>query len=192
MSLTAEQVLTILKETGVYREGHFLLTSGLHSDRFMLMAHALQYPDQCETLCRALAEPWQQAGIECVVGPAVGGILLAYETARALKCRAIFAEKTGEGRMALKRQFTLRPGERVLVVEDALSTGGSVRQVLEAIAPLAPTVVGVGALVDRTGGKGDFGFGVPHQAVLSLEIPSWQPSECPLCKAGEPLVKPKS
>lgn len=191
MALTPEQALAILKETGVYREGHFLLTSGLHSDRFMLMAQALQFPQHCEALCRALAAPWRDAGIECVVGPAVGGILLAYETARALGCRAIFAEKTGDGRMALKRQFSLRPGERVLVVEDAISTGGSVRAVLDAIAPLHPTVVGVGALVDRTGGQGDFGFGVPTRAVLSLAVPAWNPSDCPLCQAGVPLVRPK-
>lgn len=189
--IPAEDVIQLFRETGVLREGHFLLTSGLHSDRFLLCAQVLQYPQHTERLCREMAAPFQDKGIDVVVGPAVGGILLAYETARALGCRSLFTEKTGDGRMALKRQFEIKKGERVLVVEDAVSTGGSVRQALDAIRPYEPEIVGVSVLVDRTGGRGDFGFGVPLQAVVTLEVPSWHASECPLCKAGVSLIKPK-
>ncbi|MCG0238295.1 MAG: orotate phosphoribosyltransferase [Firmicutes bacterium] len=184
-----DEVLAILRETGVIREGHFLLTSGMHSDRFLLLAQVLQYPRHAERLCREMAEPFREAGVEVVVGPAVGGIILAYEVARALGARAIFAEKVEGGGMALRRGFQLRPGERVLVVEDAISTGGSVRKVLDAIAPFGPEVVGVSALVDRTGGQVD--FGVPTRAVLTLSVPAWPPEACPLCRAGVELVRPK-
>lgn len=184
-----DEVLAILRETGVLREGHFLLTSGLHSDRFLLLAQVLQYPEHTERLCREMAAPFQGEGVEVVVGPAVGGVLLAYEVARALGARAIFAEKAEGGGMALRRGFQLRPGERVLVVEDAISTGGSVRKVLDAIAPYQPKVVGVSALVDRSGGAVD--FGVPTRAVLTMTFPAWQPEECPLCRAGVELIRPK-
>lgn len=189
--MTRDEILHLFRETGVLREGHFLLTSGLHSQQFLLCAQVLQYPRHTERLCRLMAAPFQGQGIDVVVGPAVGGILLAYETARALGCRSVFTEKTGDGQMALRRQFTIRPGERVLVVEDAISTGGSVRQVLAAIAPHGPQVVAVSCLVDRTGGQADLGFGVPLHAAVTLEIPAWPSSDCPLCRAQVPLVRPK-
>lgn len=186
----AAEIWQILKETGAYQEGHFRLTSGLHSDQFMLCGQALQYPHRAERLCRALAAPWRDQGIAVVVGPAMGGVLLAYEVARALGegTRALYTEKDGQG-MALRRGFRLNPGERVLVVEDALSTGGSVLKCLEAIRPHRPEIAGVSVLVDRTGGAVD--LGVPLRSVLSIRVPQWEPAACPLCAHGEPLSEPK-
>ncbi|MBI3953323.1 MAG: orotate phosphoribosyltransferase [Chloroflexi bacterium] len=189
MTLTADEVLAILRDTGTLREGHFLLTSGRHSNRFLLLAQALQHPAQAERLCRALAEPFQGQRIETVIGPAVGGIILAFEVARALGARAIFAEKTGDGGMALRRGFALRPGERVLVVEDAVSTGGSVSRVIGLVRAAGALPLGASVIADRTGGRLD--LGLPLRALVTLDIPSWSPAECPLCRAGTPLVQPK-
>lgn len=188
--LSPNEALSILKETGVVREGHFLLTTGRHSAQFWLCAQVLQYPQHTAALCQAMAEPFRDAGVQTVVGPAVGGILLAYEVARALGARAIFAEKGEGGAMALRRGFSLARGERVLMVEDAVTTGGSVRQALAAIQPHEPEVLGVSVIVDRSGGSVD--FGVPLRALIRTSIPSWAPADCPLCAAGAPLVEPKS
>lgn len=190
MSLSAEEVLALFRRTGVLREGHFLLTSGLHSDRFLLCAQALQYPAEAERLCRALAETWQGQGIDVVAGPAVGGIIMAYETARHLGARAVFTEKTEDGGMALRRGFQVRPGERVLLVEDAVTTGGSVLKCKAALEPFQPQFVGVAALVDRSGGQAHLD-GLPLRALLRLDIPAYPPGDCPLCARGEPLVRPK-
>ena len=178
-----------LKEWGVLREGHFLLTSGRHSNRFLLFAPAFSQPPAAEELGRAIAREFAGQGIETVVGPAMGGVILAHEVARALGARSIYAEKDGEG-MALKRGFALRPGERVLVVEDAVSTGGSVEKVLRICAQAQADIRGVGIIADRTGGKAD--LGVPLKALLTLEVPSWAPEECPLCRAGSALERPKA
>ncbi|WP_273379259.1 orotate phosphoribosyltransferase [Symbiobacterium thermophilum] len=194
-SLTPEKVLDILRTTGALLEGHFQLTSGRHSDRFFLMPHTLQHPAQTERLCRALAGLFAEEGVETVVGPATGGIILAYEVARQLErltgrpVRAIFTEKTEDGGMALKRQWRLRSGERVLVVEDAITTGGSVVKAIAALQAYQPALVGVGCIVDRS--RGAVEFGVPLRALVRAEVDSWTPDECPLCRAGVPVVKPK-
>jgi len=189
MGITQDEVLAILRETGTIREGHFLLTSGRHSDRFLLMAQALQYPRHTERLCRALAEPFKGQRVDTVVGPAVGGIILAYEAARALGARAIFAEKSGEGAMALRRGFSLRAGERVLVVEDAVSTGGSVLKVIDLVRATGAVPLGVSIIADRTAGRLD--LGLPLHALVSLDVQSWSPDSCPLCRAGVAVVRPK-
>ncbi|EQD56352.1 orotate phosphoribosyltransferase, partial [mine drainage metagenome] len=145
-----------LRSWGVYREGHFLLTSGRHGGAFLLFSQALQHPEHAEVLGRALAALFQGEPIETVIGPAMGGVLLAHEVARTLGVRSIYAEKDGE-RMAFKRGFSLRPGERVLVVEDAVTTGGSVAKVLEICRASEADIVGIGVCADRTAGKVDLG-----------------------------------
>lgn len=187
--LNETETWQILRQTGALLEGHYRLTSGLHSDRFLVCSQTMQYPVQTEALCRALAELFAGEQIGAVVGAATGGIILAYELARALGARAIFAEKVPEGGMKLRRGFTLSPGERVLLAEDAVSTGGSVRKVMEAIAPLQPEIVGVAALIDRSAGQVD--FGVPLRCLITTHIPHWTAAECPMCKAGQPLWEPK-
>lgn len=195
--MNREELFAIFKEAGVYREGHFVLTSGRHSGQFFLLPHLFQFPALTERVCAAMAAMFDGVAIETVVGPATGGIVLAYEAARQLGLRrpagqaprAIFTEKTEDGKMALKRQWTLRPGEKVLVVEDAVSTGGSVAKAMEAIRPYGPEVVAVACIADRSGGVVD--LGAPLRALVTLNVESWAPEECPLCKQGVELVKPK-
>lgn len=184
-----EDVLALLRAAGVYREGHFRLTSGRHSPAFFLFSQAFQHPPLAERLGRAVAGLFAGAGVQAVAGPAVGGIILAHEVARALGVRSLFAEKVEAG-MAFRRGFRLAPGERVLVVEDAVTTGGSAARVLELVRAAGAEPVGVGAVVDRSGGAADFG-GVPFRALARVAVPSWEPEECPLCLAGAPLVSPK-
>ena len=187
--LTADEVMAVLRQAGVVREGHFRLTSGLHTDLFLLCSLVQQHPHHAERLGQAMARPFREAGVEVVVGTAMGGVILGYEVARALGVRAIYAEKTPQRTMVLRRGFSLRPGERVLLVEDALSTGGSVRSAMAAIAPYRPQVVGVSVLVDRSGGRID--LGVPLAALVTLDVGMWAPDACPLCREGVPLVEPK-
>lgn len=196
MAMTHDDVLAVFREAGVLREGHFVLTSGRHSNQFFLMPHLFQYPNLTEQLCGALAELYADQEIETVIGPATGGIVLAYEVARQIgklqrgkSPRAIFTEKTEDGKMALKRQWTLRKGERVLFVEDAITTGGSVNKAIDAVRSFEPSVVGVGCLTDRTNGVVD--FGVPLRSLVQIQVQSWAPGECPLCQAGSEAVKPK-
>jgi len=184
-----QEILSVFSEAGAMLSGHFLLTSGRHSDRYMQCAQLLQYPDAAEKACRELAEKFKDIGIETVIGPALGGILVSYEVARALKARSIFAEREN-GVMALRRGFTLKPGEKVLVVEDVVTTGGSVKEVIDLAKSLGADVLAAGALVDRSGGRVD--LGVPTHCLLELEIKSYLPEECPLCRQGIPAVKPGS
>lgn len=183
--LTNDQVLAVFRESGALLEGHFLLTSGLHSDRYFEKFAVLQHPQKTELLCRALAERFAGDGVELVVGPAVGGILLAYEVAKRLGTRSIFTEREG-GQMRLRRGFTIAPGQRVLVVEDVVTTGGSVREVLDVVQEAGGQVVGVGLLVDRSGGKVE--FGVRTEALLRLDVKAYPKEECPQCQAGLPLT----
>jgi orotate phosphoribosyltransferase len=192
-----ERLFQIFREAGVLREGHFVLASGRHSQQFFLLPHLFQYPHLTEEVCAAMAALFADTEVETVVGPATGGILLAYEVARQIRLlkggkgpRAIFTEKTEDGKMALKRQWSLRPGEKVLMVEDAVTTGGSVGKAMEAIRGYEPAIVGVACIADRSGGT--VNFGVPLRAVATLQVESWPPDECPLCKQGVPLVKPKA
>jgi len=187
--MTGEELLQMFRETGVLMEGHFRLTSGRHSPLFLQCAKLLQHPLYAERVSRALAGLFAGEPIDLVVGPALGGIILAYEIARALGARAMFAERE-EGKMTLRRGFTISPGERALVVEDAVTTGGSVNEVMELVTLNGGRVVGIGMLVDRSGGKVE--FGVPARALVNLEIPSFSPAECPQCREGLPLVTPKS
>jgi len=184
------EILDLFQKLGVLKEGHFLLTSGRHSNRYMQMAQLLQHPEETERLCRLLAERMETENIDLVVSPAVGGILVGYEMAKILKTRNIFCEREN-GKMTLRRGFQIQPGERVLVVEDVVTTGGSVKEVIDVVKANGGNVVGVGVLVDRSNGKVE--FDVPFQAMLSMEVESYEPDTCPLCKEGKtPAIKPGS
>jgi orotate phosphoribosyltransferase len=188
--VTSDEVLRILRETGVVREGHYRLTSGLHTNLFLLSSMVQQYPPHVTRIAEAMAAPFYGQGVEVVAGPAVGGVILAYEVARALGARAIFAEKIGDGRMALRRGFRVGRGERALVVEDAVSTGGSVRKVMDALRPYGAEIVGAAVIIDRSGGTAD--VGVPLHALVTMTVPMWDPAQCPLCRAGDPVLDPKA
>jgi len=179
--------MEILRETGAVLQGHFLLTSGRHSGWFIQCAQVLQHPDKAEELCRRLAEEFRDFDVETVIGPAVGGIVVAYEVARHLGARAIYADKK-EGKLVLGRGFRLRPGERTLVVEDVTTTGGSVKKVIDIVVENGGKPVGVGVLVDRTAGKIE--YPVPSRSVVQLEVESYLKEECPLCKQGVGLMDP--
>jgi len=185
-----ETILETFREAGALLEGHFLLSSGLHSPKYLQCALVLQDPARAERLCGRLARAFADDRVETVVGPAMGGILVAYELARALGATAIFAERE-EGRMRLRRGFRIEPGRRVLLAEDVVTTGGSLREVLAIVREAGAEVVGVAALVDRTSGR-DPGFGMPLTALVQLDVPTHVPEECPLCREGVPVVKPGS
>ena len=179
--------LDIFKKTSALLEGHFRLTSGRHSGRFIQCAQALQYPDHTETLCRALAQRFQNQGVTTVIGPATGGIIVAYETARHLDSRAIFAEKQ-DRELVLGRGFELGRDEKVLVVEDVTTTGASVKKVVQIVREQGADPVAVAVLVDRSGGKID--FDLPFESLVSIEVDSYDPADCPLCKQNEPVTDP--
>lgn len=189
MGLTSDQILSIFKETGALLEGHFILTSGLHSGSYFQCAKVFQYPGHAETLCRDLAGHYRDSEIETVVSPAVGGIVTGYETARLLGVRSIFTERV-DGTMTLRRGFSVSENERVLVVEDVTTTGGSVKEVIEVMRSHGAVVAGVGAVVDRSGGTID--FGVPYHALLQMQVETFDPKECPMCQSGSQAVKPGS
>lgn len=186
-NLKPDDVLNLFREAGALLEGHFIYTSGRHGRQFLQAARVMQYPERTAALCEALAARFQDDGIDLVVGPATGGIVLAYETARHLGCRAAYTEKD-EGGMALKRGFRLKPGEKVLVVEDIITTGGSVKKSIDHLRARGAEVVGVGVLIDRSGGEAR--FDCRFEALTALNMQSWQPEDCPLCAEGKPLIEP--
>lgn len=185
--MNKEEILSLLRSTGVMLEGHFLLTSGRHSDRYMQCAKLFQYPDISEMFSKELAQKF--SGVNLVAGPAIGGIILAYEVARQLGVPNIFAEREN-GVMTFRRGFSIPEHANVLIVEDVVTTGGSVREVMELVRASDANVTGVGCVVDRSAGQVD--FGVPFNAVLSMEITSYEQDVCPLCKSGTPAIKPGS
>lgn len=180
------EIMTILEKTGAYLQGHFLLTSGRHSDRYFEKFRVLQYPHYAAQLCGEIAHRFQHTAVDVVVGPAVGGIIIAYEVARHLGTRAMFTEREN-GKMTFRRGFTITPGERVLVVEDVITTGGSVREVLEVVEKAGGQVQGVGVLVDRSNGRVDLGYRL--EALLTVDVSSYLPEDCPLCAANVPLTQ---
>ncbi len=188
-SFTPHETLNAFTEAGALLQGHFLLSSGRHSDRYLEKALALQYPRNVERMCRALADRFAEARPDVVMGPTTLGVVLAYEVAKNLDVRSLFAERDGDGR-ALRRGFRLSPGERVLVVDDVLTTGGSVRDVLDVVSAWGAECVGVGVLVTRATLPPD--FGVRTESLLTLAIESYPAESCPLCAQGLPLVKPGS
>jgi len=176
----------MLKTSGVLREGHFLLTSGKHSDKYFEKFRILEQPPVCEAFAEAVAERFRTEDVTVVCGPTTGGIIIAYEVARQLGCRCVIAEKAELGRK-IGRGFRLGPEDRVLVVDDVLTTGGSIKETLAAIEPSGAKVVGVGVFVYRSAGVD---FGVPLCGAFRQQVATYEPSACPLCAKGIPLEEP--
>ncbi len=187
--MTDRETLDLYEATGALLRGHFRLTSGLHSDVYLQSALVLQYPPHAGALGAALAAPFRNDGIQTVLAPAIGGILVAHEVARVIGVRALFTERE-DGVMRLRRGFTLAAGERCLVVEDVMTTGGSIREVVGCVEALGGMVVGVGSLIDRSGGGAS--FPVKRATLATVKATTWKPEECPLCRAGGQAIKPGS
>jgi orotate phosphoribosyltransferase len=184
-----EALYKTFQETGALQRGHFQLSSGLHSGVYFQSALVLQHPDRADLLGRALARALAPYGAEVVVGPALGGMIIAWEVARKLDVRGIFTERK-DGFMCLRRGFTVGSGEKVAVVEDVLTTGKSTRETMDVLEKAGGQIVAVGVLVDRSGGQ--VSLGVPLHALLSLPVETHEPSQCPECRAGVPLDQPGS
>jgi orotate phosphoribosyltransferase len=187
--LKPEQVIDEFKQTEALLEGHFQLTSGLHSTVYLQCARVLQYPEKANEFGRSIAEKFAGKGITLVASPAIGGIVIGHEVARALGARFIWTERD-EGKMTLRRGFTVTPGEKTLVVEDVITTGGSTRETVECLQAAGAEVVGAASIIDRS--AGDAEVGVPRVALATLKVLSVKPGECDACKLGEPVVKPGS
>ncbi|HVR89178.1 MAG TPA: orotate phosphoribosyltransferase [Candidatus Limnocylindria bacterium] len=180
----------IFSRAGAYLEGHFLLSSGRHSPYYLEKFQVLQWPQETERLCAGIAESARVLGPQTVAGPTTGGIILAHEVARQLGLRAVYAERAADGHgREFRRGFRLAAGERVLVVDDIMSTGGSVHETIDAVRASGAEIVGVGVLVDRSDGEATFGQ-VPLIALWQVSIPSYTPAACPQCGSGVPLLKP--
>jgi len=183
------EVLEIFRKYSALLEGHFILSSGLHSDRYIQCALVLQHPKVAEQLCSELARKFSDRRASVVAAPALGGVIVAHEVAGALGARALFTERQ-EGVMTLRRGFSIAPGEPTIVVEDVITTGLSTRETINCVESAGGKVVAVGALIDRSGGAAQ--LGVPKAALVTLKVQNYDPADCPLCKAGVPAVKPGS
>lgn len=184
-----DDVVEQFKATGALLEGHFILSSGLHSTKYLQCALVLQYPSAAEQFGSAIAERFSGQGIELVASPAIGGLIIGHEVARALGARFIWTERDS-GTMTLRRGFSVRPGEKTLVVEDVVTTGGSTRDTVAVLRAAGANVVGAASIVDRSAGDAD--VGAPRIALVTLSVPSLDPSDCELCRQGVPAMKPGS
>jgi orotate phosphoribosyltransferase len=189
MTSDASVVLDRFRRSGALLEGHFRLTSGLHSAGYLQCALVLQHPHEAEACGVELAERLRGLGAQTVLSPALGGIVIGQEVGRALGVRAIFAERQ-DGALTLRRGFVLEPGETVVVVEDVVTTGGSTRETIEVARAAGARVVGAGAIIDRSGGGQK--LDVPFHALAQVSLPTYDPASCPLCASGQPVVKPGS
>jgi orotate phosphoribosyltransferase len=187
--MTRDELLTLFRRSGALLDGHFRLSSGLHSTGYLQCALVLQHPDHAEALGSAIADRTRDLKATVVLSPALGGVVIGQEVGRALGVRAIFAERQ-DGALMLRRGFTLSNDDRVLVVEDVLTTGGSTRETMQVAAAAGGRVVGAASIVDRSGGAAR--FDVPFAALLDVSLPTYQPDVCPLCAQGLPVVKPGS
>lgn len=184
-----EQVIEHFKEMNALLEGHFLLSSGLHSPKYLQCALALQFPSDAGRFGRAIAEKFENENIETVASPAIGGLVIGYAVAAALNVRFLWTERQN-GTMTLRRGFSLKPGERILVVEDVITTGGSTRECIAAITENGGNVIAAASIIDRSDGTAD--VGVPRNALAALNVPSYEKDACPLCAAGSEPYKPGS
>ena len=187
--MDSSAVLSLFRESGALHEGHFKLSSGLHSPGYLQSALVLQHPMHAEALGRALGELLRDLHGTVVLSPALGGLIIGHEVGRALGVRAIFAERQ-DGALSLRRGFSLSTDDRVLVIEDVVTTGGSTRETMAVATAAGATVVGAGAIIDRSGGSP--GLDVPFRALVTLTLPTYPPESCPLCQAGDPIMKPGS
>ncbi len=194
MTPQAESVLDLFRATGAYLEGHFQLTSGLHSPNYLQCALVLRQPTAAEDLGRRLASRLRtivNEPVALVVSPALGGLIIGHEVARALGTPFLFTERDPQTRkMLLRRGFTVQPGESVVVIEDVITTGGSTRDVIECLHAAGARVLAAGSIIDRSGGTAD--VGVPRVALATLQVAAHRPDTCPLCREGVPVVKPGS
>jgi len=189
--INKEEIIKKFEEAGAIQKGHFKLTSGVHSDSYIQCAQVMQYPEFIHNLCSELGKKFKGSDIDVIVGPAIGAIIMAHVMAMVLGpwVRAIFTEREN-GKMTLRRSFEIKKGEKVLVVEDITTTGSSVREVIDIVKSKQAKVVGVGALIDRSGGKVD--FGIRYEKLLTIKMNTYQPDNCPLCKNKIPITKPGS
>ena len=187
--MNQEQILEHFRETNALLEGHFILSSGLHSSKYLQCALALQYPFDAVRFGRAIAEKFQDQIFETVASPAIGGLVIGYAVAQALNVRFIWTERQ-DGIMTVRRGFTVKENERILVVEDVITTGGSTRECIAALEKSGGKVTAAASIIDRSGGAAE--VGVPRIALATLEVPSYKPEDCPMCQAGEIAVKPGS
>ncbi|MBU4376176.1 MAG: orotate phosphoribosyltransferase [Candidatus Omnitrophica bacterium] len=182
-------IIDMFKKRDAFLSGHFRLTSGLHSGHYLQCALVLQYPEDAAKLGRAIADKFRKDKIDVVAGPALGGIIIAYEVARSLGVRCVFGERE-EGRMKLRRGFSIKPGEKVLLAEDVATTGGSLKELARLIRESGGEIVGMASIIDRSGGTTD--FGVPFKTLMMLNIETFEEKDCPLCKECIPIMKPGS
>lgn len=190
MALKTDEVLDLFKRSGALLEGHFVLTSGAHSPNYFQCARVLQHPNWAQLLCSEIALFFNEYRIHVVAAPAVGGIIVGHEVARTLNARCVFAERE-DGVMTFRRGFEIQPDENVLVVEDVVTTGGSLGEVVQLCRRSQANVIGVGFLVDRSGGS--VRFDVPHFSLMAVDVRTYDPPDCPLCREGRlPAVKPGS
>ena len=189
MPLSRDQILQHFRDTAALLEGHFILSSGLHSPTYLQCALALQYPADAARFGRAIAEQFDGQGIETVASPAIGGLVIGYAVTEALNVRFLWTERQ-QGEMTLRRGFKLKQGERILVVEDVITTGGSTRECIAALEANGGKPVAAASIIDRSGGTAD--VGVPRLSLAELGVPAYDPNDCPLCAGGTPAVKPGS
>ncbi len=187
--LPQEEVLQIFRDTDAFLEGHFQLTSGLHSPNYFQCAKVLQYPRYLHLFAGEIVKHFEYSEIELVIAPAMGGIVVATEVGRMLDCRTVFAERK-DSVLQLRRGFMIAPGERVLVCEDVVTTGGSVFETIDIVQKAEGKVIGVGYIVDRSGGK--VKFSSKSYSILTMDVITYQPADCPLCAKGMPIMKPGS
>ena len=191
MPSSAKSVLDHFWETGAYLKGHFRLTSGLHSAEYLQCALVLQHPEIAGKFGAQLADKLKSYGaIQVVASPAIGGLPIGHEVARSLGARFIFTERDADGKMTFRRGFTVAPGERAVMIEDVVTTGGTSREVVEALKAAGAHVLAAGSIIDRSGGRVD--LGVPRVALATLEPVVYKPEDCPLCRDGIPVIKPGS
>jgi orotate phosphoribosyltransferase len=184
------EALALFRRAGALLEGHFRLSSGLHSTGYLQSALVLQHPTDAAALGSGIAERVQSLRPAAVISPALGGLIIGHEVARALGVRAVFAERSGGTTLSMRRGFSFAPGEKVLVVEDVFTTGKSTRETMDVARDAGAEVVGAAAIIDRSAATID--FGVPYHTVVRLTLPTYQPDDCPLCKRGQPVTKPGS
>lgn len=185
------EIMDIFSKTGAYQQGHFKLSSGLHSGAYLQCALVLQNPIIAARVCTCLAEKFRADEPDVIIGPAMGGVVMAYEMARALNARAIFSERDAQRKMVLRRGFQVSPTNRVLIAEDVLTTGKSIKEVISILQQDGVTPVGIATLVDRSAEKSDFS-GIKHESLIKLNISTFKEGQCPLCQEGMPLTKPGS
>lgn len=185
-----DDILKLLESVGAIRQGHYELSSGRHSGTYIQCALVLAYPEHAEQLGSALAALFRDHAVQCVMSPALGGVIIGHEVARALGVRALFVERDRSGQMSLRRGFELKNGERVLVIEDVWTTGGSTRETMGVVEQEGGLVIAAGAIIDRSGGRLE--WNVAARALLEMNVPSYEPDDCPLCRAGEITTRPGS